>query len=265
MNMPQRAPEPRWGWKVPERHETIGSTNAEALLDPRVGRVVVAEHQSAGQGRRGRVWSSPPGTGMAVSAVVPPLPPEVLGWVPLVAGLAVRAALRESRWPVDVVLKWPNDVLVEAGPRPGKLAGVLAQVADATSAVVVGTGVNVDHDVDQLPVPTATSWRLCRGGAPLPDAAREAFLADYLGHLARLHDELALGRAGQVRAAYLRACSTLGHVVTVHGAAGAGTTGTAVEVAADGALVVEGPAGRSVHHAGDVEHLRPGPGPAYLP
>ena len=260
MSTSKRAPAAVWGWESPEPRASVGSTNAEALHDPRAGRVVVADHQSAGRGRRGRTWSSPPGTGMAISAVLPPLAPEVLGWVPLVAGLAVRAALRENRWSVDTVLKWPNDVLVEAGPRPGKLAGILAQVADV-GTVVVGTGLNVDHDVDQLPVPTATSWRLCRGGAPLQQAARDAFLEDYLRHLARLHDELADGRVEGVRAAYRRACGTLGRPVLLHAAAGDGTSGTALDVGPDGALVIEGPTGRSIHHAGDVEHLRPGPHP----
>lgn len=251
---------PSWGWAQPEVHATVGSTNTEALLDPRPGRVVVADHQSAGQGRRGRTWSSPPGTGMAISAVVPAPPAAVVGWVPLAAGLAVRAALRASRWRLDVTLKWPNDVLVEDGPRPGKLAGILAQVTDG-GMIVVGTGLNVDHAADQLPVPSATSWRLCRGGAPLPDGAREAFLHDYLSHLAHLHDELAAGRLDAVREAYRQACGTLGRPVVVHGAGDARTTGTALDVTADGALVLAGAEGRSEHHAGDVEHLRPGPHP----
>lgn len=259
MSASKRAPASWWGWESPETHASVGSTNVEALQDARPGRVVVADHQSAGQGRRGRTWSSPPGTGLAVSVVVPPLPPEVLGWVPLAAGLAVRAALHESRWPVGTTLKWPNDVLVEGGPRPGKLAGILTQVAD-DGHVVVGTGLNVDHDADQLPVAGATSWRLVRGGAPLQQAAREDFLADYLRHLARLHDQLAAGAVADVRGAYRQACATLGRPVVVHGAGGEATSGTAVDVSAGGALVVEGPTGRSRHHAGDVEHLRPGPG-----
>src|SRR5690606_27145405 len=152
-------------------------------------------------GRRGRSWSSPPGTGLAISVVIPGVPAEVLGWVPLAAGLALVRALTDSRWPVHALLKWPNDVLVVDGPRPGKLCGVLTQVA-APGTVVVGAGVNVDHAEDQLPVPSATSWRLARGGAPLPDGAREAFLRDYLRRLAELHDHLAARRVGPVRAAY---------------------------------------------------------------
>lgn len=250
-----RADAPRWRWLVPERRATVGSTNIEALADPRPGRVVVADHQSAGQGRRGRTWSSPPGTGMAISAVVPALPPAVVGWLPLVAGLAVVRALAQSRWPVDAALKWPNDVLVVAGPRPGKLCGVLTQVAD-DGTVVVGTGLNVDHAEDQLPVAAATSWRLARGGAPLPDAAREVFLEDYLRHLAELHDALADGQVTRVRAAYLDRSATVGRQVVVHRPGGGATEGRAVDLADDGALVVHGAHGRSVHHAGDVEHLR---------
>lgn len=268
-------------WAAPEWHETVGSTNALALEHPRPGRVVVADHQSAGIGRRGRRWDSAPGTGMAVSAVVPAVDQVVMGWVPLAAGLALAQALAASRWPVDATLKWPNDVLVPLrevrpadaaagtparpaqvpvletdGRRWGKVAGVLAQVA-ADGSVVVGTGVNVDHRPDQLPVPTATSWSLARGGAPLPDGAREALLTAYLEHLASLHDALVAGRAGPVRTAYLRRCATLGRPVVVHRPDGGRTTGTAADVDDSGALVVDGPDGRTLHHAGDVEHARP--------
>lgn len=248
-------------WAAPEHHESVGSTNAEALADPRPGRVVVADHQTAGRGRRGRGWSSAPGTGMAISALVPPVAPTLMGWVPLVAGLAVAEALAASRWPVDAVLKWPNDVLLplrgEAGQEPayGKVAGVLAQVA-ADGSIVVGTGLNVDHDSDQLPVATATSWRLVRGGAPLPQAAREGLLTAYLDRLARWHAALGVEDLRAVRTAYLARCATLGRRVVVHRPDGGRTTGTAVGVDDSGALLVEGAAGRTLHHAGDVEHLR---------
>lgn len=269
-------------WAVPEWHESIGSTNAEALSDPRPGRVVVADHQSQGMGRRGRRWQSPPGRGMAISTVLPPVAPAHLGWLPLTAGLAAVRALAGSRWPVPVVLKWPNDVLAAHRPvgsdrtdakdtalQPvlttddgrswGKLAGILAQVAD-TGAVVVGTGINVDHGAGELPVPTATSWRLARGGAPLPEGARSLFLEHYLHHLGQLHAHLSAGAVDPVRTAYLEHCLTVGRPVVVHRPDGGRTEGTAVTVDAVGALVVEGRLGRSVHHAGDVEHVRPAGG-----
>lgn len=244
-------------WAAPERHESIGSTNTEALADPRPGRVVVADHQSAGLGRRGRSWTSPPGTGMAISAVLPPVAAGVAGWVPLAAGLAMRSALAASRWPVDAVLKWPNDVLLDAGPAPGKLCGILVQVAPS-GELVVGAGLNVDHERDQLPVSTATSWRLARGGAPLPDGARDDLLEDYLRELAGWHTRLTGADLPRVREAYRLACHTLGRDVVVHLPDGRRVRGRAESVDDQGALVLrEHGDGRSVHHAGDVEHLRP--------
>ena len=257
-------------WATPEHHDSVGSTNVEALADPRPGRVVVADHQSAGQGRLGRTWESPPRTGMAISAVVPALPAATLGWLPLAAGLALALALEESRWPVSAGLKWPNDVLVplpddrgtavlEAdGVRWGKVAGVLCQVA-TNGAVVVGTGVNVDHTCDQLPVPTATSWRLARAPgtpAPLPPGAREELLTAYLSQLGAAHGHLARGEVEAVRAAYRARCLTLGRAVRLHLPDGTRAEGTAVDLDGDGGLVLEDARGRTVHRAGDVEHVR---------
>lgn len=243
-------------WESPEWHPTIDSTNLEAARDPRPGRVVVADHQSAGLGRRGRSWTAPPDTSVAVSVVVRAPEPGMAGWVPLVAGLAVAEALEQSRYAVPAVLKWPNDVLVREGDGWLKVCGVLAQSVPGAAGgpvVVVGAGINIDQTRDQLPVPTATSWRLARGGgAPLPDGAGERLVSDYLDRLA---DRLA-DLAG-ARTAYARRCSTLGQAVRVHLPEGGERTGTAVEIDPSGALVVEGGGRRTVHLAGDVVHVRP--------
>lgn len=286
-------------WLRPEWHETIGSTNTHLLADPRPGRVVVAHHQSAGMGRRGRTWESPPGTGMAISVALPALPghlgPEALGWVPLTAGMAVVRALQTSRWPVDAALKWPNDVLVPlrgpddteptAGHAPssddnvltqptastagqlhargrawGKVCGLLAHVAP-TGAVVLGAGINVDHTADQLPVGTATSWRLARGpgSAPLPDGARQAFLDDYLEALADGYHRLGGGDIHGLHAAYRDLCLTLQEQVVVHQPGGERTLGRAFDVDATGSLLVrDGRGATHRFHAGDVEHVRGG-------
>ena len=250
-------------WEPPEWHPTIDSTNLEAIRDPRPGRVVVADHQSGGLGRRGRSWTAPPDTSVAISVVLPAPGPELIGWVPLVTGLAVAEALETSRYAVPAVLKWPNDVLVRDQGEMRKVCGVLAQSlpgAGAGPLVVVGAGVNIDQTRDQLPVPTATSWRLARSTtsapAPLPDGAREQWVSDYLERLADLMGTL-VRDPGAVRSAYARKCSTLGQEVAVHLPSGGTATGTAVEVDASGALVVADGGSRSVHLAGDVVHVRP--------
>lgn len=242
------------GWARPEWHPSIGSTNTAALGDPRPGRVVVADHQSAGQGRRGRSWTAPPDTALAVSVVVPAPAPDLRGWVPLATGLAVSRALSASRYAVSAGLKWPNDVLVPERGRWLKVAGVLAQAQG--DVIVIGTGLNVDQSRDQLPVASATSWRLARGGALLPDDARESWLADYLAHLAGLLEDLA-GDPWSVAAAYRRECRTLGTDVQVHLPGGGVASGQAIDVDASGALLVQDEDGVGAHLAGDVVHVRP--------
>lgn len=252
-------------WDAPEWHASIDSTNLEALRDPRPGRVVVADHQSAGLGRRGRSWTAPPNSSIAVSVVLPAPDPALLGWVPLVTGLAVSRALAQSRYAVSTVLKWPNDVLARDGQEWLKICGVLAHAVPHGSCgpvVVVGAGVNIDQTREQLPVPTATSWRLARGGpegkvaAPLPDGAQEQFVTDYLDRLADLMSTL-VSDAETVHTAYRSQCSTIGARVQVHLPEGGTRTGTAVHVDDGGALVVEGDGRTTVHLAGDVVHVRP--------
>ena len=166
--------------------------------------------------------SHPPDTALAISVALPAPGPDALGWVPLLAGLAVLRALRTSRYAVPAALKWPNDVLVpdpedhQDGPGDGwgKVCGVLAQVAGPV--VVVGAGLNIDQTRDQLPAATspALSWRLARGGAVLPDGARQTWVGDYLSHLAGLLD-LLRADPGAVHTAYREQCGTLGRQVRV--------------------------------------------------
>ena len=126
-------------------HAHIGSTNT-ALLDRTdtdgvTGRVVTAEVQTAGRGRRGRAWLSPFGRNLAVSiGVAIDRSPAELGALSLVVGLAVRDALLEYGLQ-QIDLKWPNDVLMQGR----KLAGILIELAqpDRPAQLVIGIGVNV--------------------------------------------------------------------------------------------------------------------------
>lgn len=134
--------------------ESCGSTNDVALVHARAGAahgtIVTADTQTAGRGRLGRTWASPPDANLYLSIVVrSPRTLAELAPLTLAIGIGVVDAVRAEG--VDGALKWPNDVF--AGGR--KLAGVLCEVA-GDSVVVAGIGVNV-NDVPPEVAATATS------------------------------------------------------------------------------------------------------------
>lgn len=235
------------------------STNADLVRAAGTGgavpwSVLVTEHQSAGRGRLGRSWSSAPGSTLTFSALVPT--PPAPAWVPLLAGLAVAEAVEEL-YAVRPALKWPNDVLgpVGSGQEGRKVAGVLCELTAA--GIVVGIGLNVDQDAQELPVPTATSLRLLAGGHP-DGLTRERLLLRLLGGLADvLH---AWGEDPErVRDAYRRSCSTLGQEVLVDLGEHGTVRGRALEVDVDGHLVLDLDGQVRALAAGDVTHLRSAP------
>ncbi len=237
-----------------------GSTNADLLAEARSGAgeglVLVAEGQTAGRGRMGRRWISPPRSSLTFSVLLRPggVPAGLLGWVPLLAGVAAVSALAETAG-VDAVLKWPNDVLADGG----KLAGILAE--SSGEAIVVGTGINVFQGRDELPVPAATSLLLAAPGAVGADV-RERLLVAVLAQLSRWYRAwLGQSHPGDaddcgLREEYLRRCATVGREVTVMLPGGQELTGTAAGVDAAGQLEVSTGSGLARISAGDVAHLR---------
>ncbi len=131
----------RWGVPRLEVHQRIGSTNdrarelAEMGADPFT--TVIAEEQSAGRGRDGRRWESPPGSGLWMSVVAPDTDASGLLLVPLRVGLAVCRAVERAAPGVRPGIKWPNDVQIEGR----KLSGILCEAG--SGAVVIGVGINV--------------------------------------------------------------------------------------------------------------------------
>jgi BirA family biotin operon repressor/biotin-[acetyl-CoA-carboxylase] ligase len=130
--------------------DAIGSTNTEALDRARAGDRgplwIVARRQSAGRGRRGRHWVSPPGNLHASLLLTDPSPRERAAQLSFVAALAVHDAVSGVAPAIAeaVMLKWPNDLLL-AGC---KFCGILIEGEDAASgglAVAVGIGVNCAH------------------------------------------------------------------------------------------------------------------------
>lgn len=127
-------------------HPRVGSTNdvAAQLAEGGAphGTVVVAEEQTAGRGRHGNRWSSPPGAGLYLSALLRTDSPPVLT---LAAGVAVAEALARAAG-LDASLEWPNDVMAEAAGRRRKVAGILAEastVGQRVDRVVLGIGINL--------------------------------------------------------------------------------------------------------------------------
>jgi BirA family biotin operon repressor/biotin-[acetyl-CoA-carboxylase] ligase len=127
---------------------TIASTNDVALdlaaRDDADGTIVIADEQTAGRGRRGRHWFSPPGSGLYVSIVLRPAdarvdPPRAAGLLTLTAGLALAESI-ENATRLRADIKWPNDLIVARR----KLAGILAESASSDRGrIVLGYGVNV--------------------------------------------------------------------------------------------------------------------------
>ncbi|MDD5170467.1 MAG: biotin--[acetyl-CoA-carboxylase] ligase [Syntrophales bacterium] len=114
------------------------------------GTLVIAEEQTQGRGRLDRQWFSPAGQGIYMSLIIrPSLFPAQATRMVLLTAVAVAEALIDTTG-LDVMIKWPNDILV----RGRKLAGILMEVAmemDAIDYMVVGLGVNVNIGEDQFP------------------------------------------------------------------------------------------------------------------
>lgn len=240
---------------APLRVEVVEETpSTNALLAERAragapeGLVVAAEHQSAGRGRLDRVWETPPGLGLTFSVLLrPELPVASWTWIPLLTGFAVHAALAD-RIP-EVMLKWPNDVLV--GEQ--KISGILVERIETPQgpAAVIGIGLNVNQAVEDLPTETATSLRVELGET----FDRSDLLVQVLGSLRALLP--LLDQPEVLRAAYVDVCSTVGRTVDVHLPGGDVVRGEVLDLDAHGALVLSTGDGTFTAHAGDVVHVRP--------
>jgi BirA family biotin operon repressor/biotin-[acetyl-CoA-carboxylase] ligase len=149
---PDLALDVRW---YPTIDSTMNAVAAAAEAGVAAGLVVGADEQTAGRGRRGREWSSPPGAGLYFSMLGRPSGGTSL--VTLAAGVAVRRGIEQAAG-LSARLKWPNDVVL--GSR--KLAGILCEALPGArdAAVTIGVGVN-----------------LAPGGHPVDVAARAATLA----------------------------------------------------------------------------------------
>ena len=232
-------------------HLEVGSTNDVALRAGQDGvphgTVILAERQTAGRGRLGRDWYSPPGTGLWFSVVLRyALEPAQVWMLTLGAGLAVANAVRDTAGiPVD--LKWPNDV--RTGGR--KLAGVLTEACsdrDRLQLAVVGIGLNVNQDPREFPgdlVDTATSLNIETGSVH----RRSAVLANVLRELDAVYSVL---DPDHIRARWREASTMWGHPVRVT-CGDTAVEGIAEDLSPEGALCLRTPDGEvTTVRSGDV-------------
>ncbi len=249
-----------------ELYDEAGSTNQLAAERARDGApdglVVVADHQTAGRGRLDRSWETPAGSSVTFSMVLrPDVPAASWPWLPLLAGHTVAKALTGRGY--DAKVKWPNDVLLGSGDETAadlrKVAGILVERVETPTgpAAVVGIGVNVSLQDDELPVPTATSLALAR---PDADLDRTDILAGVVTSLREGYDAWLAGgneAAARLAASYRAACATIGQDIRADLPGGGTLTGRAVDVDDQGLLVVETDSGTERVGAGDVVHVRP--------
>lgn len=218
--------------------EETGSTNADvtaaALAGAAEGLVIVAERQNSGRGRLGRQWQSPPRAGLALSVLLRPrVPPARLGWLPLLAGVALAESVRRVAR-VDAYLKWPNDLLL---PGDRKTAGILAEAA-GDGSVVIGIGLNTTLREDELPRPDATSLALAGAENADRDPLLRALLRSIAQWYSRFADHGGDPEASGLREAYSFHCGTIGRRVRVELPGGAVLSGLAAGVDGDGRLRV---------------------------
>lgn len=245
-----------------ERYGTVDSTmhvaRSRAASGAAHGTLIVAREQTAGRGRRGRSWTSPPGAGLLVTAILRVPPPTALRplqlwglWV----GLAVRRAVRALG--VEAGIKWPNDLVV--GER--KLAGVLLEAEATTQAppvVLAGIGINLAarHTLGKLPADVEARYVGLGELATLPTDAHEACLASLATALRDVDDETRQGKHNALLEEFRVADSLLGKVVRAE-QEGEPLRGTAVGISDSGALQVRTDQGSIVEvNAGEVVRVR---------
>lgn len=234
--------------------DRVDSTNLQAkkLLHRNAehGTIVIAEEQTHGRGRLTRSWCSPKG-GLYFSVILREI--TQIESIPLY-GFLLACVVHESLKQLTDLhfsLKWPNDVLL--GPK--KVSGILSEfVTEGANplGIIVGVGVNLNSRVEEFPAELQDSATTILS-ATKQESSLEDLLVAIISRLDWwLQSDSGLEKVVQV---YKRICSTIGKLVSAD-FQGRMITGTAVDVAPDGSLIVEDASGKTVHiDFGDVVHI----------
>ena len=238
-------------WEVPEfeAYHTLPSTNDRirelALAGSPAFTVVTAESQTAGRGRAGKQWQSPPGLGLWISFLLRPRPEGARALTPILVGLGTARAIEALCPELCPEIKWPNDVLL--GDR--KVGGILCEGV-GLDAVVVGVGLNIhqraqDFSADLREQATSLKAAGCSPTSRTDLAGR--LLAEARVLVEPLPHELDEGLRLELQSRDALA----GRMVRTD----TGQVGRAVGLADDGALLIEGAGGRNAIRGGGVSIL----------
>lgn len=182
---------------LPETASTNEDSKIRAAAGEAEGLVLRAERQTAGKGRQGRVWDSPPGNLYASVLLRPHAAPQEAALYSFATALAVYDAVRAALPQADVCVKWPNDVLVSGK----KISGLLLEAAPVEDGLipwlVVGVGINVAHHPANGLYPTTS---LAAEGAK---ARVETVLESFLAALDHWRDVMAREGFAPLRQAWL--------------------------------------------------------------
>lgn len=234
------------------QHDRLASTNDEAMTRARSGDAgrlwVVANAQTEGRGRNGRVWSSPPGNLYASLLLIDPAPPNRAAELGFVAGVALIHALREILCDNRrLAIKWPNDILYDGA----KLCGILlesANLPDGRFACVAGIGVNCSSHPQDTPY-KATDLALIAGQPIAPAKVFEKF-SETMAHW--LDAWAGEGKGFEIiRAEWLSAAAGLGTQISVKRPSQT-VEGVFLTIDATGRLILEHSGGQVAVEAGDV-------------
>lgn len=231
-------------------HETIGSTSDEAKRLARDGAeeglVVSAGIQTAGRGRRGRLWMSPPGNLYMSLVLRPKCRTAEAAQLGFVAALGMIGAIGELAPGLIVRAKWPNDLLANGK----KVAGILLETemtgGDQPDFVIIGIGVNLASSPIDTPYPSTS---LAEEGAKAP--APNDMLVRFVGRFAELLDVWRDRGFAPIREAWLLKAVGLGEPIRVRLERDT-LDGRFCDLDDDGALILGTPGGQRRIAAGEI-------------
>ena len=228
-------------WRVSVVDEIDSTQNYLRTSNPKSGDVITAEYQSAGRGRLDRKFDAEKSSALLFSFYLEPeVKVEILGYLTLLVGASVTSTINKITKTNNFKCKWPNDILFG----DLKVAGLLAEKTE--SGVIVGVGINVSTEKDELPVSHATSVFLATNAL----INRNILLGQILNNLEQ--DLLSWQGGKDLTSKYRELSATIGKQVRAEMPDGSQIEGAAVDIDETGSLRLDN---GELMTVGDVIHL----------